>query len=384
MGAGGRTEEREGSTMNDPAKNEEAFDPEQYRRDCEAEIQGYLDTIGRDTPEGKAVLRELEEAKAPIPSPAKAEAEETLLIDLRLLKDSPLHHRHQPSEEELIALARSIEADVLKNPIDVRRDGDLFEIICGHRRVAAYRRLFDAAQTDDERAKYRAIRATVLAGASDLDCIRKGIAEDLIREEFSAADAARSIHVLQALDPQLDSAQKVSDATGLRPRRAGRLLQLDKAPGVVQEAADGIMVDVAGDGEGDGAEGSHQELRKLELMPALEFVRLHTALSAKRSEPAGEAADPSGKETETYADRQTRKAIERALKEQWGFREVKRYVDKAVAALNGSAPKKAGRPSAPFKWKNQCLRIDVKRLDALSGSQKAELRKVMEEILQSL
>jgi len=370
--------------MNDPAKDEEAFDPEQYRRDSEAEIQGYLDTIGRDTPEGKAVLRELEEAKAPIPPPAKAEPEETQLIDLRLLKDSPLHRRHEPSEEELTALIHSIEVNGLKNPVDVRPDGGMFEIICGHRRVAAYRRLFDAAQTDDERAKYRAVPAKVLAGASDLDCIRKGIAEDLIREEFSAADATRSIHVLQQLDPQLDSAQKVSDATGLRPRRVSRFLQLGSAPGVVQEAADGIMVDAAGDGEEGGAEGSHQERRKLELTPALEFVRLHAALSAKGSGRAGEAADPSSDEGEPYADRQTRKAIERALTEEWGLREVKRYVDKAVAALDGSAPKKVGRPSVPFKWKNERLQVDAKRLDALSDSQRAELRKVIEDILKRL
>src|SRR5215472_17441714 len=65
-----------------------------------------------------------------------------------------------------------------------------------------------------------------------------------------------------------------------------------------------------------------------------------SALSAKRSGPAGKAADPSGNESEPYTDLPTRKAIERALTETWNLREVNRYVDKAIAALEPSAAKK--------------------------------------------
>src|SRR5215472_7344227 len=104
MGWEGWRDEREGSTMNVPGDEEKEFDPEQYKRDCEAEMQQYLDVVGRDTPEGKALLREWEAANSPIPRPTKAEAEETQLIDLRLLKDSALHRRHEPSSEELDAL----------------------------------------------------------------------------------------------------------------------------------------------------------------------------------------------------------------------------------------------------------------------------------------
>src|SRR5262249_47253488 len=93
LARGGRREEREGSTMDVPAGSEEAFDLEQYKRDCEAEIQQHLDIIGRDTPEGQALLREWEATKAPIPLPTKAEAEEIQLIDLRLLVPSSLHRR---------------------------------------------------------------------------------------------------------------------------------------------------------------------------------------------------------------------------------------------------------------------------------------------------
>jgi len=238
----------------------------------------------------------------------------------------------------------------------------------------------------------------VWPGASDVEVIRKGIAEDLLREEFSAGDATRSIHVLQELEPQLDTAQKVSDATGLRPRRVGRHLQLGKAAAVVKQAAwEGIMVDA----EGDGDEGEPQERRKLDLLAALEFSRLHTALCKKGAgriedgdEPTADGGEkPSGDSSESSpiqgeesaADRQTRKAIERALSEGWSFREVKRYVDKSIAALHPTGPKNAGgRPRVPFKWQKRRLQVDVDRLDALDASQKAELRQVIEDILRRL
>jgi ParB/RepB/Spo0J family partition protein len=396
---GGRREEREGSTMDVPAGGEEAFDLEQYRRDCEAEFQQYLDVVGRDTPEGQALLREWEAAKAPIPPPTNADAGQTQLIDLRLLEYSPLHRRTGPSPEEQTSLERSIEANGLRNPIEVRPRGDKFEIISGHRRFEAYETLLDGAKTDSERAKYQAIAAKVRPGASDLDVVRWGIAEDLIRDEFPPADAARSLDLLRNLEPKLSSAQKLSDATGLHPKRIGRYLQLVKAPAVVQEAVRvGMTVDV----DADGDEGAHQAQRQLELLSALQFSRLHAALSRKEAtgkrEDDGDAEKASGsekplategdgpspEEEESVADRKTREAIARALKEKWGWREVKRYVDKAIGPLDPTRPKKVGRPGAPFKWNQRRLQVDVERLDALDASQKAELRKVIEQILTRL
>src|SRR6516162_10035294 len=127
-GGEGWREEREGSTMKvrGDGEEEEEFDPEQYKRDCEAEIQQYLDVVGRDSPEGKAILRDLEAGATP-PRPTKADPEETQLIDLRLLVDSRIYRRHAPSSEELTALARSIKANGLKNPVEVRLVEGKFE-----------------------------------------------------------------------------------------------------------------------------------------------------------------------------------------------------------------------------------------------------------------
>ncbi len=137
-----------------------------------------------------------------------------------------------------------------------------------------------------------------------------------------------------------------------------------------------VEVEEQDDDDGETGDGARQEQRKLELSSALEFSRLHAALCKKG------AADVSADESaEAYADRQTREAIERALTEGWSSREVKRYVDKAIGA-----PKKkgGGRPRQPFKWKKQRLEVDVNRLDALDAAQKADLRKVIEDILRRL
>jgi ParB-like chromosome segregation protein Spo0J len=354
------------------------IDFEQIMRQLDPADRALINNMGRDTPEAQGLLRGWARDQAAIPRPIKAEDEETLLIDLRLLKESPLHHRTAPSAEERTALARSIGANGLEDPIEVRPDGDKFEIIRGHRRVDAYRTLLGRATTESERAKYQAIRAKVVS-VSDGEAVRRGIAGDLMREEFSPADASKSIHVLQELEPQLDTAAKVSEATGLPPRRVRRYLQLDKSSAVVQEAARRriiVRVEEKDEDDGETGEGAREEQRKLDLLPALEFSRLHAALSKRQ------AADDSADESDQAdADQLTREAIERALTEGWSFREVKRYVDKAIGAPKRNG---GGRPRLPFKWKKQRLEVDVSQLDALDAAQKAELRKVIEDILRRL
>ncbi len=60
------------------------------------------------------------------------------------------------------------------------------------------------------------------------------------------------------------------------------------------------------------------------------------------------------------------------------------YCRPAIAELEGR--KKVGRPQAPFKWnKNKGrLQVEVRRLDELNASQKAELRTLIEQILTRL
>jgi ParB/RepB/Spo0J family partition protein len=53
--------------------------------------------------------------------------------------------------DELAELVRSIRDHGLLNPILVRRAGKTYQVISGHRRLAAYPRLQFAAKSDEEK-----------------------------------------------------------------------------------------------------------------------------------------------------------------------------------------------------------------------------------------
>src|SRR5215831_16880368 len=245
-------------------------------------------------------------------------------IPLEQLDDSPYQLRHDMDQDELAELTRSIRDRGLLNPILVRRGEKMYEVISGNRRLGAYRRLQFAAKTDAERQKYDAIPARVL-DVTDDQVLLFGIAENMFRAEISPLDAALGLGTLQKLKPALSS----------------------------------------------------EETRKLDLMSALQFTRLHQALSKK----GGKTKD--GKST---ADAQTGAAITRALKEDWGLRDVTLYVSKAIAKL--AAPdnkrKNRGRPAAPFKKNARQLVIYYSQLDTISDIQRQSLLKALEEIIQKL
>ncbi len=92
-----------------------------------------------------------------------------------------------------------------------------------------------------------------------------------------------------------------------------------------------------------------------------------------------------GKGGESSADERTRQAIQHALKEGWGLREVTRYVDKIISGLGAHDAKKIrGRPTDPFRKTDRQLVIYFGRLKALTASQRQSLRKVLEDILRQL
>jgi len=298
-------------------------------------------------------------------------------IPLEQLDDSPYQLRHDMDQDELAELTRSIRDRGLLNPILVRRGEKMYEVISGNRRLGAYRRLQFAAKTDAERQKYDAIPARVL-DVTDDQVLLFGIAENMFRAEISPLDAALGLGTLQKLKPALSSAAKIAEITDLRPKKVERLLGLAASPEVVQKGvSDGIKVPVDPDNKDGDDDESAEETRKLDLMSALQFTRLHQALSKK----GGKTKD--GKST---ADAQTGAAITRALKEDWGLRDVTLYVSKAIAELAAPDNKKKdrGRPAAPFKKNARQLVIYYSQLDTISDIQRQSLLKALEEIIQRL
>jgi len=122
-------------------------------------------------------------------------------IPLEQLEDSPFQLRHEMDSDELAELVRSIRDHGLLNPILVRRAGKTYQVISGHRRLAAYRRLQFAGKTDGEKAKYAAIPARELASVSDEQMLLLGLTENMLRADISPLDAALGLVRLRKLKP---------------------------------------------------------------------------------------------------------------------------------------------------------------------------------------
>ncbi len=328
-----------------------------------------LDELGRDTPLGKATLAQWKDFKSrEAIEGAIADSDiQVMRIPLRLLDESPFQLRRQMDADPLAELTASIEKNGLVCPILVRPNGSRYEIIAGHRRAAAYRQLEFLATAEAKKEKYRAIRAIVAPKATDEYALRFALAENSARVEVSPADEAHGLLILRQLNPCLDTAKKLSEAAGLAFKRVERLLRLSQAPEVVlQGVQDGLTVPVE---ERDGHRAGEQR-RRLDLMTAIEFARLHGALMK----------GGAGKDGASIADERTRHAIKRALRENWGLREVTRYVDKAVAAPYARAHRKTpGRPRGPFRLTRRELIIHLDRLPALGPAQKESLRAIIEQ-----
>jgi len=111
------------------------------------------------------------------------------------------------------------------------------------------------------------------------------------------------------------------------------------------------------------------------LNPILVPPRLHEALSK----------GPKSKNGKSPADTQTGAAIARALKENWGYRDVKLYVNKAISNVKAPMTKKGrGRPVLPFKNTAQQLVVYYGRLKSLTALERQSLRKALQELLQKV
>src|SRR5262249_33948883 len=196
-------------------------------------------------------------------------------IPLDQLEDSPYQLRHDMDSDPLAELVSRIRDHGLLNPSLVGRGPKIYQVISGHRRLAAYRRLQFAAKTDADKEKYAAIPARELPSVSDEQMLLLGLTENMFRADISPLDAAQGLVMLQKFKPALSSAKKIADATGLQFRKVERLLHLAASPEVVQKGVqEGIKVP-AGEAQKDGAadDVDGQESRTLDLMSALQFTR---------------------------------------------------------------------------------------------------------------
>jgi ParB family chromosome partitioning protein len=100
------------------------------------------------------------------------------------LDDSPYQLRRGMDSDGLAELTRSIRDPGLLHPILVHQAEKMYQVISGHRRLAAYRRLQFAAKTEADKQKYAAIPARELNSVTDEQMLLLGLAENMFRADI--------------------------------------------------------------------------------------------------------------------------------------------------------------------------------------------------------
>jgi ParB family chromosome partitioning protein len=389
-----------------------------------AEAAG-ADRVGADVhanTKGKgAAAAERPTAPAPAsasPSSRSSAATPVVVIPLDKLSPNPFQPRGRIDEAELRELAASIAEHGLLQPITVRRQGasssqlgspqsgsptsdndPRYEIIAGHRRVEAFRRLRDAAEGDEAKWKYSAIPAQERASVTDEQMAIFALVENLQRADLSPLDAATALAKLQQMNPALKTAKELAAATGLQVERVRRLLRLYDAPEVIKNAVTGVFVAVASkaspaspDAEPATETATKRERRSLDLLGALELRRAHEHLlkvACRELRPGHD--DKKIRRVAEDVDERLERIVQRALEESWGLRKIEAFVERLLAgevdrgteaavspdALAGS---KAGKASSAFRSDAKQLVIRKDRVDQMSATERSALREVLEPI----
>ena len=299
----------------------------------------------------------------------------TWRIALNLLDQNPHQPRSQMDERSLAELMASIRHHGLLQPITVRKVGIRYQVIAGHRRLEAFRRLAEAEHQDEETAaRFRTIPAHEKFDVTDEEMALFALVENLQRSDLSSLDAALGLSRFQEAH-QL-STEGLAMRTGLELDRVKRLLRLARAPKVIQDAChQGVLVDET-DEHGTvkllpSGNPKHQRSR-LELMAALEFAKLHAHVM---------------KSSPNKADERTARAIQRALSERWSFRRVQSFCRASIAAVDPEATSvEAAAPASPIPLFSDGRELLIRRGQVRSAAreERAALRQVLMALVEEL
>ena len=315
-------------------------------------------------------------AGATAPSSPVVQQGELRHVLLDELDDNPYQPRVSMDPTELEELASSLERDGLLQPIAIRPKADgRYIIVAGHRRRAAYRLLRDRAAEPEQRERWSAIPGFVQLALDDTRLAVDAYVENTRRAALNPIEEAEALVRIRDMSAA-KTAKEVAQLTSQPEQRVVRLLRLAGAPAVIRDGvASGILVPVLNDQgqpETTSKGKEKRESRKLDMLAALEFARLHKHLLAKRAPKA--------------ADERVRSAIEQCLSENWGLRRITTYVDTAISGRKpeAAADQEKAAPASPARpWRVTADRITIDRrhLQGLDPAVLAELRQVLDEAL---
>ncbi len=302
---------------------------------------------------------------------------ELLLLDLDLLDDNPYQPRTERDELKAAQLRESIATQGQLQSILVRRAGTRWQIIFGHGRVDALRRLRNEATSETERSRFSTVKAEERSNVSDEQMLILALLENIQREDISPLDCAAALVRLKSLRPELQSNEAIASLVGMVPEKVKRLLRLHAAPQVIKNAlAQGVSVRVETDpeeSEPGTALRETTETRRLEVSSALEFTKLYSYWT--------EHSTPETSSSEGTPDERMAALIERALKQEWSVRHVRAAVTKL---MQGEEDPSEPSERLPFNATAKKVVIYHSRLSEMNEAQKAELRSVLEPIWNQL
>src|SRR5712692_3592835 len=257
---------------------------------------------------------------------AEAPSERLMVIPLDQLECNPSQPRSVADEEKLEELITAILQEGLIQPIAVHATShNRYQIVAGHRRVAAFQRLYERTKGTERQRQYEAIPAIVKAPLDDLRMATTSFIENDKREKLNLVDEAAALtKIRDTLSARLGreaTAKEVADAVGKKDeQRVGRLFRFHEAPVVVKEGVIGQRL-VSKNDNSDGAllavvKTSTRGQKTIDLIAALEFFRLHKHFAAS---------------TPPRADERTKRIVERARAEGWSLRRIQGYVKAIVS-----------------------------------------------------
>jgi ParB/RepB/Spo0J family partition protein len=121
---------------------------------------------------------------------------ETMIVKLDAILEPELAARCSMSDEAMLELIESLDEIGQRDPIQLMRKGDLFEIIDGHRRFLAARELFHRYKAHGE-TRWSCIRAEVYP-EGDPNMLAARLHANIIREQLNPAEEA--IYMRQAME----------------------------------------------------------------------------------------------------------------------------------------------------------------------------------------
>ncbi len=318
-------------------------------------------------------------------------APELLFIDLDLLDDNPFQPRAERDELKAAQLRESIAHQGQLQPILVRRAGTRWQIIFGHGRVEALRKLRSEATSDAERSHYSKVRAEERSNVSDEQMLVLGVMENIQREDISPLDCAAALVRLKSLRPDLGTTEDIAREMRMDHTKVKGLLRLHAAPQVIKDAVSKgktVLVPIddedsdpkLDDVEPEKSAARMQEIRRLDFSSALPLAKLYAHWCESRTD---ETASGDG-----TPDQRMAALIDRVLKQDWGVRRVRAEVEKLSRGEAGSPATDESPDSqnenVPFKVNRKKVVIFTSRLAQMDDAQKAELRSVLEPIWNQL